>query len=102
MFEGEEPGTKYSERSIQLVLKQAVAPTGIKRPVTLHWLRHCYATHLLERGTDLRSIQVLPGHSILKVVRFSKEKLTYFQLYRGFKLKTFQNLSCFGITQIMQ
>ena len=34
---------------------------------------------------------------ILKVVRFSKEKLTYFQLYRGFKLKTFQNLSCFGI-----
>jgi integrase/recombinase XerD len=66
LFEGQFAGTPYSEQSIQSVLKQAVRTAAIKRPVTLHWLRHSYATHLLESGTDLRYIQELLGHKSSK------------------------------------
>ncbi|MDO9152214.1 MAG: site-specific integrase [Paludibacter sp.] len=63
LFEGQNPGELYSEKSLQSVLKQALEKTGITKPVSLHWLRHSYATHLLESGTDLRYIQELLGHS---------------------------------------
>lgn len=63
LFEGNCKGEKYSEQSLQSVLKQAVSKAGINKPVTLHWLRHSYATHLLESGTDLRYIQELLGHN---------------------------------------
>lgn len=62
LFEGQDGG-QYSEKSIQLVFKQALAKAGIDKPATLHWLRHSYATHLLENGTDLRYIQELLGHN---------------------------------------
>lgn len=62
LFEGQIPGTAYDERSLQKVLKNAVSRAGIRKPVTLHWLRHSYATHLLESGTDLRYIQEILGH----------------------------------------
>ena len=62
LFEGHEKGTPYSDRSLQSVLKLALIKTGITKPVSLHWLRHSYATHLLESGTDLRYIQELLGH----------------------------------------
>lgn len=62
LFEGQRKGTKYSAKSLQSVLKQACAKANIKRSVTLHWLRHSYATHLLENGTDIRYIQELLGH----------------------------------------
>ena len=66
LFEGQEAGTPYSDKSLQSVLKQALNKAGIKKPATLHWLRHSYATHLLESGTDLRYIQELLGHNSSK------------------------------------
>jgi len=66
LFEGQNIGLPYDARSLQLILKQALQKTGITKPATLHWLRHSYATHLLESGTDLRYIQELLGHSSSK------------------------------------
>lgn len=62
LFEGQYGG-RYSGRSFEQVLKQCVVKAGIKKRVVLHTLRHSFATHLLEGGTDIRYIQELLGHN---------------------------------------
>ena len=66
LFEGSTKGSPYSSRSVQEVLTAAKKKAGIIRPGSVHSLRHSFATHLLDKGTDVTMIQKLLGHNDLK------------------------------------
>ncbi|MBC7000848.1 tyrosine-type recombinase/integrase [Cytophaga sp. FL35] len=81
LFEGRK-ASKYTAESVLNVVKKAAAKAGIRNSVTPHVLRHSFATHLLESGTDLRQIQVLLGHGSSKTT----------EIYTHVATNTFKNI----------
>ncbi len=66
LFEGRVKGTPYSARTLQEVLQAAKRKVGLMKPGSVHSLRHSFATHLIEKGTDVTMIQRLLGHSNIR------------------------------------
>jgi site-specific recombinase XerD len=65
LFEGDVSGQPITRNAVALVCQKARLLSGIRKPVTPHSLRHAFAVHLLESGSDVRTIQLLLGHRSL-------------------------------------
>jgi site-specific recombinase XerD len=65
LFEGDMPGQPISRSAVELACQKARRLSGIRKPISPHSMRHAFAVHLLESGTDVRTIQLLLGHRSL-------------------------------------
>jgi len=83
LFEGQDPGKPYSTRSAQTIFNRAIKAAEIHKNVTFHALRHSFATHLLEKGVDIKYIKDLLGHFDIKTteryLHVAREKLVVIQ-----------------------
>ncbi len=83
LFEGQRAGDPYSTRSAQTIFNRAVKDAGIQKDVTFHVLRASFATHLLEKGVDIKYIKELLGHFDIKTteryLHVAREKLVHIQ-----------------------
>ena len=68
LFSGKHPERPLDETAIQKAYSHANTRAGIRKRTSVHTLRHCFATHLLEMGVDVRTIQVLMGHTDLRTI----------------------------------
>jgi len=66
LFEGTIPGKPYSAASFHKIVKDAASKAGIKKNISPHILRHSFATHMLEKGINLKHLQIILGHSAMK------------------------------------
>jgi len=66
LFPGQKTQHHITPTAVRQVLRKVIRDTGLSKKVTMHTLRHCFATHLMEAGTDIRILQVLLGHSSIR------------------------------------
>lgn len=66
LFDGQKEGSHISVRTVQKVLEHAKSKAGIKKAISVHTLRHCFATHLLEADTNMYYIKQLLGHACMQ------------------------------------
>ncbi|HEY9073632.1 MAG TPA: site-specific integrase [Desulfobaccales bacterium] len=69
LFPGYNPQRPICTTAVSQVLRKVVRQTGLTKKVSMHTMRHCFATHLLEAGTDIRILQVLLGHSSIRTTQ---------------------------------
>jgi len=77
LFPGQDPVNPITVRQFNRVLKDAVKLAGIDKRVSMHSLRHSFATHLLEQHVDIRVIQVLLGHKKLETTALYSQVATH-------------------------